>query len=126
MCELLVRVIDKVNADDPYLDAQCTKRGDVIVAVPDGWEWGRAELDDPQYSIVRVPLVPLAVGESFLGREFNTNPSAPSRMLQRRAFRLDIDALPADTATMTADDIMARKVRKPKRPDPNILGGGDD
>jgi hypothetical protein len=126
MSELLVRVIDKVNADDPYLDVQCTKRGDVIVAVPDGWEWGRAELADPQYRIVKLPLVPLAVGESFLGREFNTNPSAPSRMLQRRAFRLDVDALPADAATMTADELLAIKVRKPKRPDPNIVGGVDD
>jgi hypothetical protein len=121
MCELLVRVIDKVNADDPYLDAKCTKRGDVIVAAPDGWQWGSGERADPQYRILVLPKVPLAVGESFLGRELDTDPANPSRMLRRRAFRLDVDALPADTSAMTAGDLQALKVRKPVLADPNVL-----
>lgn len=121
ICELLVRVIDKIN-DDPYHDAQCTKRGDVIVAMPDGWEWGRAEISDPQYTIVKLPGVSLEVGESFLGREFNTDPANPSAVLQRRAFRLDIDALQKKLGRLTDADLLKFKQRKPALDDPNVFG----
>ena len=48
MSELLVRVHDKIN-EDFYLNCQCTKRGDVIVARPDGWPWGKEELANPDW-----------------------------------------------------------------------------
>ena len=56
MAELLVRVVDKTN-DDKKLDAQCSKRGDVIVVQPDGWPWGREELKSEVWRIVKLPGV---------------------------------------------------------------------
>ena len=54
MAEMLVRVVDKIGAD-VYKNAQCTKRGDVIVAQADGWGWGTQEQVNPHYRIVKLP-----------------------------------------------------------------------
>jgi len=59
MCELLIRVIDKVN-NDTRLNYQCTKRGDVIVVVEDGWNWTEKELKNPDWRIIKLPGVPVA------------------------------------------------------------------
>jgi len=55
--ELLIRVKDTTNPD-PVLDLECSKRGDVIAAKPDGWAWGARELDNPDWRIIRVPITP--------------------------------------------------------------------
>jgi hypothetical protein len=137
MCELLVRVVDKTNATDPYADAACTKRGDVITAQPDGWVWGVQEQIDPQYRIVKVPGVSVQDVASLLVPEPDLDPLNPSRMLQARLFRLDLDGISAQLDTwlasdrpsrkrvfvlhITRDDLLARRVRKQPLPDPNIL-----
>lgn len=134
MCEMLVRVVDKVN-DDPYLDAQCTKRGDVIAIQPDGWVWGTEELRNPEWRIIKIPGVPVVQAASFLGPEMDLDPANPSRVLQRRAFRLDVDALPdprgqmgdskrrnpLHRVNMGHDALMALKVAKPRLVDPNVF-----
>src|SRR6185312_2698393 len=74
MCELLVRGVDKTNHDCPYLDAQCLKRGDVVVAVEDGWQWGRAEIENLDWRIVRLPGVSLKQAQTLLGPEMNADP----------------------------------------------------
>jgi hypothetical protein len=136
MCEILVRVRSK-SSDDPVLDCKLTKRGDVIVARPDGWAWGAQELANPDWRIIRLPAVPLDEAEAMLAPEPETDPQNPSRMLQRRAFRLDLDSLPqpvrdwladdsrqqpALAAGVTADQFRALKRRKPAVPDPAVIG----
>lgn len=108
MAEILLRVHDKVN-DDLYLDCKCTKRGDVIVVSPDGWNWGTEERSLPFYRIVKMPGVSVAAAQAFLGRELDTDPTNPSRTLQRRAFRFNIEhaSLPTAFASYLADDTRA-------------------
>jgi len=134
MCEMLIRVVDKVN-DDPYLDAKCTKRGDVITVQPDGWGWSRAELRNPDWRIIKIPGVTVIEAESFLGAEMDADPANPSQVLQRRAFRLDVDALPDSSGqvgdasrrnplhrvNIDYDDLMALKISKPPLVDPNVF-----
>lgn len=135
MAELLVRVVDKVN-DDPYLDVQCTKRGDVIVVQPDGWVWGAEELKNPDWRIVQAPNISVSAATAFLGPELDTDPQRPSRVLQRRAFKLDLSLLPAKWTAWLADDsrtqakrlfsgtgaqVLALKVAKPALADPNVI-----
>jgi hypothetical protein len=115
MCELLVRVVDKIN-DDPYLDAQCSKRGDVIVVVEDGHAWGREEIANPDWTIIKVPGVAAKDATGFVARELNYS-EQPNYMLQKRAFAFDLTQRPTDLQSL-----LAAKVRKPALDDPNILG----
>lgn len=119
MAELLVRRVDKINTDSPYLDAQCTKRGFVIAVCPDGWPWGGDERGDSAWVILKVPDMSESEAGMFLAPERDDDPGQPSRVLQRRAFKLDLDALPE---APSAEDL--RKAKTPVSPlsDPVIFG----
>lgn len=138
MSELLVRVQDKIN-EDFYKNCKCSKRGDVIVAMPDGWNWGKDELTLPFYRIFKVPGLPLTEARALCSPELDVDPKHPSLTLQRRAFRLDIDNLiiPAQLKTYLLDGARANpsfsinlslaqlrslKVVKPVVQDPSIFG----
>ena len=73
-----------------------------------------------------------------MSKELNTDPQNPSRMLQRRGFKLDLSNItipaaikawfadddriqPIRTINMTPAQFLALKVQKAKVPDPNVL-----
>ena len=114
MAEFLIRVHDKINPDSIYLDAQCTKRGDVIVACEDGHVWGKEELTNPDWRILQVPDLALIDAYAFTVPEPVRNPNVVSKTRQKRAFKLNLDApiLPKTLITYLADD---------KRKTPTIL-----
>lgn len=101
MCELLVFAVDKVNSDF-YKNCGNFKRGDVVVAMPDGHVWGLREADDPRWRILAFPDLPLASGQALCATEKATDPLHPSLTLQVRAFKLDLDALAALDAAFAA------------------------
>ena len=118
MAELLVRVVDKVNSDF-YLNCGCTKRGDVITVQEDGWPWGKEEIANPEWQIIKVPGVPAVKFEAFLAPERSLN-GIPSRTLRRRAFRLDLST--DLKALVQADLIDNAKIAKPRIADPAVIG----
>lgn len=89
MAELLIRVVDKVNAD-PALDVRCTKRGDVIVVCEDGWPWGTEERRLPIYRLLSIPGVP-ATELQGLTAEQPARTADPAELRRRRHFGLDLD-----------------------------------
>ena len=137
MCEILF-VARSRRSDDPYTDVKCYKRGDAIHIAPDGWPWGSIELTNPGWRIVALPNVTESQAESFLTPEPAVDPQNPSRMLQRRAFKLDISNVtiplairtwfqdddrvqPIRTINMTPSQFLALRVQKDPVPDPNVL-----
>jgi len=55
MAELLIKSSDTTNPD-PVKDLRgCYKKGDVVVRKPDGWKWGKEELNKNKFYILRVP-----------------------------------------------------------------------
>lgn len=118
MAEMLVRVVDKVNPDDPRKDARLTKRGDVIVVQPDGWAWTATELAGDPWIVVKVPGVPESDLSAYLMEE--PEDLARPKLLQRRAFKFDIDA--HDGKPLNRGQVMAMRRGKPVRPDPDVLG----
>ncbi|MCD6149092.1 hypothetical protein J7J18_07000 [bacterium] len=55
MAELLVKSSDTTNPD-PIKDLRgCYKKGDVVVVKPDGWKWGKEELNKNKFYILCVP-----------------------------------------------------------------------
>ena len=135
MAEMLVRVVDKISAD-PYLNAKLTKRGDVISVQPDGWVWGKEEQKNPDWRIVKLPGVSVTNASQFVAPEKDADLKNPSRVLQSRAARLDLDNLPLGIAavmadikrrnptartSLTAQDLAALKISKPPLADPNVF-----
>lgn len=59
--EILLRVKDKNTKNRKEFDWVATKRGDIIVVMPDGHLWGTAELSNPEWRIIRLPGVPWEV-----------------------------------------------------------------
>lgn len=114
MCELLVRIVDKIS-DDPYNNAKLTKSGDVIVICDDGHEWGRAE-GPPTYRVIRVPGVEAATLGNFTGRGVPEGPD--DAMSYARVWGLDVSALPD---VVTLEQVQRAKVRRIKPVDPNVL-----
>ena len=56
MCEILVMLGNQSHPDKALDKAGCYKRGDAVVVMPDGHEWGRAERP-PKFVVVKVPGV---------------------------------------------------------------------
>ncbi len=53
--ELLIRIIDKHPAVSVEYE-RASQRGDVICAMPDGWEWSQAERSNPDWIIVSAAI----------------------------------------------------------------------
>lgn len=115
MCELLVFTFDRINEECPYQNAACLKRGDVVELREDGHP--HSDFERKFFEVIALPGVTLANASGFVAREPEVDPSNPSRMLQRRAFFLDLDApRPRNLA-----QLLALKRRRHPLPDPNVL-----
>lgn len=59
--ELLIRVVDKHPAVAIVYE-KSSQRGDVIVAMPDGWQWSKAERNNPDWIIVTAQITEVEAG----------------------------------------------------------------
>lgn len=64
MAELLIKAVSASNADPDKDRRGCYKRGDVVVAMEDGHEWGRLE-GPPDFVVVRLSGVSRAAAEQW-------------------------------------------------------------
>lgn len=90
MAEMLVRVVDKVN-EDFYRNLRCTKRGMVIVVVPDGHVWSTQELTNPDWRIVKILGVPVHAVSEFVNGVPSDESNPHNKTRQRRAVKLNLD-----------------------------------
>lgn len=114
MCEMLVRVVDKRLPLDQGADVTLSKRGDVIVVVPDGWKWSKGELANPDWRILKWPHVSIDEASVLMSPEIaHAKPlsasisNMPRLLLQHRGFRLDLNKLPNDkvSKSVTIDSV---------------------
>lgn len=77
---------------DKELDSKCYERGDIIVVMPDGWQWGSGETGDSRFRILKIPGVTVAQVQAHMGSETDIDPQNPSKFLRRRAKALDLDS----------------------------------
>jgi hypothetical protein len=139
MAELLVRVVSKLNPDDVYKDVKLTKRGDVIMVVPDGWGWSIEEKTNPDWRIVKWPSETVVNASTLLTPELpEVETTIPDPMLQRRGFYLNLDkaGLPQALKNFINDNTRAQwffsipanitiadlKTKHVHRTDPNVIG----
>lgn len=108
--EALLRVKDKKNLNSETLDARLTKRGDVIVVVPDGHNWGKEELTNPDWRIVKVPAVTVEEAAPCLEPEDEFGSPSWTPMSQRRKTMINADHvnLPQAFKAWLVDDTRAQ------------------
>ena len=54
MAELLIKACDATHKDEVKDLQGCYKKGYVVVIRPDGWKWGKEELNKEKFYIIRV------------------------------------------------------------------------
>ncbi len=129
MAELLVRTMDK-DQPDPYLAGQCLGRGDIVVVCPDGHKWSDEERNAKHWTIINVP----GATEDDFSHFMTPEPGdiKLDRMLLRRPFKLDLDAIEvmhgidtkqAGSVAITEDKAVLDQLRqrRAKLDDPNVL-----
>lgn len=89
--ELLIRVVHKVPSDHPSHHL-LTQAGDVIAFHQDGDDWGREELRNQEWRIVRVPGLTEVEAEGLIGQEVPIGP-AQQQVLRKRHLSLDLGKL---------------------------------
>jgi hypothetical protein len=132
----IVFLKDKINAD-PYLDCKCYKRGDVIDFMPVGSDWRNypgivAKVQSGDWLVVELPELTQAEAASMLAPE--PGDAKSDRMLQRRCFKLDLDAIPKalpdaqklEALPLSKAEVLAVLTSKPKRVDPAVIGPAND
>lgn len=89
MAELLVRLFDKYQGSDLMKIAKTTARGDVIVVVPDGWNWSFIERTSYGWLIVKVPSMTVLQAEALRSPQIGDANLHP--YLRIRAFGINVD-----------------------------------
>lgn len=106
MCELLVKAVD-AHHPNPAIDlAGSYKRGDVVVIMPDGHQWGTGELDTSVFAIIKKPGVSVESIRHMLYEQLNDIPKTAALRIPalarhalkqgrptkiRKRFSIDID-----------------------------------
>jgi hypothetical protein len=129
--EMLIRRVDKINPNSDVQNARCTKRGDVIVVQPMGFDWSDAEINNPDWILIKVADLSLGDAETFLLPESPLGEREAQPLLKRRAKSIDLDGLTLDIIpneqihdsgnwsfifTHTSAQIVNRTVIKPSAP----------
>ena len=121
MAELLVRVVDKVNPNDPDLDLQCLKRGDVVTVGEDGWPWSGKELSNPEWKVMYFPGASLSAAQSYLAPELPDGPDDLSTK-RRRAFAFNLlAAAPRTTFSGGDEEMLSFQIAKPPLEQPDVF-----
>lgn len=139
MAELYVRIVDKIHKDF-YINCMASKRGDVISILPDGAQWGTEDLRHTDYRIIKFPGIKPDLLDGFLAEELETDLKNPSKTLQFRGWKFDLDTVALDkqendiylkddkrqgdsiTLNYSLDQVLALQIKKQPIQDPHIFG----
>lgn len=88
MCEILIKANANFVSDDPEINKGIYQRDDPVVVMPDGWNWGREELNPDKFYIIYCPGVDCSEAENYL-KEYVTN----EVLNMRRKYKIDRRAL---------------------------------
>jgi hypothetical protein len=111
MADLLIRIRDKESSGDAETDALQFGRGDVIAVWETPGPWGKQELSNPDWRIVRLANVTAADALELIQPETDALATSERLMRKRRA-GFNLDNLPAGLrAWLDDDDSRAEPIR---------------
>jgi hypothetical protein len=137
VAEILVYLYDREGADI-YCTAKLCQRGDVLVAMEDGWQWGGMELADPMFQVIKVPDATVEDFQPLLSYELPLPGNeedvfgSMTNTLQFRGFHIVVGGMramqtadPPPTIDSSLDEVRALTVQKPPIPDPAKIGDSE-
>lgn len=101
--ELLVKRQANYTHSDPVKnEAGVSQRGDMIVAMPDGWAWGREEhpltairFNPPRFFIVKIPGITVAQAKKYLQPRVDSFDSEGYPITKTsRLWKFEVDSVP--------------------------------
>ncbi len=126
--QLVVRIVDHIH-EDPFVDIQHTKRGDVVEAFPDDWTPAKEEAANPHWVIFKVPGLSEREARAMEMQESGERRVNP--MLHIRGFALDLSKLPevgdgsrriAESVTVTVEQFREARFKKAPKKNPFVIG----
>lgn len=132
MAELLIHASGQELTGSVYIDRHRWQPGDVVVINEDGHKWGKKEVDGPLFRIVKLPGVPREKLLQLLSPDLgylDAEAEKASRVLRRRAYKVDIaeiEAVAADTKPGLEDRALAKVREKSALVDPAVIGDAKD
>lgn len=88
-CELLVKAVDAVHSE-PGKDARGSyKRGMVVVAMPDGHQWGARE-SLPTFVVIKLPGITVAKAIKYIAPQLD----ATTNTVRRRLWQIQVADIP--------------------------------
>lgn len=95
MAEFLIKAIDATHFNSVKDRAGCYKRGDVVVVMPDGHEWGKEERL-PKFMVVKVPDLTVASAQKYTESEINDTDLDNIITITRRKHSFLVDDAPSN------------------------------
>lgn len=105
MAEFLIKAIDAHHPDSKIDLAGCYKTGDVILAQPDGWSWGKEECL-PKFIILKVPGMTVESAQEYLKSYTELEPNdLVEEVKVRRAQKINMSSLGIKDSIAEIQDI---------------------
>ncbi len=94
-CEILVKAIDHTHIDPDKDRRGAYKRGDPVVVMEDGHEWGLKERP-PKFFVVKIPGLAVEAAKKYIESEMDLSDPENPVVYRRRLFGLPVDTLPGN------------------------------
>jgi hypothetical protein len=113
MAEFLVKARDPIDLPkDEEKRNRCYRRGDIVVVMPDGHEWGKEERL-PKFMVVKIPGLSVETAKKYIISAYEDTGIVDQdnhpimKMVQRRKYRILLDTIPTAIRTAITKDGIA-------------------
>ena len=112
MVEILIKAVDATHKD-PIKDKRgCYKRGDPVVVMPNGWSWGKEELNKDKFYILRVKDMTLKQGKELILPDVDTTDIENPIIVRKRKYSIKVDNLPGEVKDKLSKQIVDTTVNE--------------
>jgi hypothetical protein len=111
MADILIRIRDKETSGDAETDALQFKSGDVVVICETPWPWSVAEQTNPDWRILRLPLVTAQqMSDLMLPQLGSVDANGNTPLRRKRGKRIGIEGFTGQVRQWIDDDTRAEPI----------------
>jgi hypothetical protein len=111
LADLLIRIRDKETSGDAETDALQFKAGDVVAVCDTPWPWSTTELTNPDWRILRLPLVTVQeVNDLLIPQLGAENVQGNTPLRRKRGKRIGIEGFTGQVRQWIDDGTRAEPI----------------